>query len=103
MPRRPDFDRSSEGFFTVAWMTRRLAEWQRLHPHALLPLRLLGFVLGVLLVGTGCRKTADAPPAPPTSTTATPPVAQPAPAWLEDATEELRLNFVHEEIGRAHV
>jgi len=60
------------------------------------PLRLLGFVLGLLLVGTGCRKTADAPPAPPTSTTATPPVAQPAPAWLEDATEELRLNFVHE-------
>ena len=80
----------------MAWMTRRLAEWQRLQPHALLPLRLLGFVLGVLLVGTGCRKTAGAPPAPPTSTTATPPVAQPAPAWLEDATEELRLNFVHE-------
>src|SRR5947209_26193 len=57
-------------------------------------LRPLGFVLGLLLAGTGCRKTADTPPAPPTSTTATPPVAQPA--WIEDATEALRLNFVHD-------
>jgi hypothetical protein len=47
----------------------------------------------MLLAGIGCRKATEGPPLP-TTTAAS--VAQPAPAWLEDATETVGLNFVHD-------
>jgi len=71
-------------------MFMRVRSWC---PTAFLPLSLPGIVLGLLLVGTGCRKTADAPPI---VTTATAPITRPGQAWLEDATEKLGLNFVHD-------
>src|SRR5437016_9310680 len=87
MLRRPDFARSAKGAFTAP---RSVRLW---FPIAILPLSLLGIFLGSLLAGTGCRKTIADPPGP---TTARAPIAQPAPAWLEDVTEKIGLNFVHD-------
>ena len=80
MPRRPDFSSFTQGFFTVAlWFS---AAWV---PFSLLEI--------MLLSGAGCRRAAEAPA---TSPTARVPIAQAAPAWLEDATEALGVNFAHD-------
>ncbi len=83
MPRSPDSPRLTRGFFTVA----------RWFATAWLLFCLLGIVLGLGLAGTGCRKTEVAPtnPAPGAA-----PMAHPALAWIEDATDTVGLNFVHD-------
>src|SRR6185503_8740040 len=50
-------------------------------------LSLLGLVLGLAVAGSGCRKTVQIPLAP---------TAPPTPPWLEDVTEKVGLNFVHD-------
>jgi hypothetical protein len=83
MTRRPDFA-GTAGDLTIhrSWFST-----------ALIPFSLLGIALGLLFAGTGCGKTTEAPTSPPTARA---PVAQPAPAWLEDGTEVMGLNFVHD-------
>jgi hypothetical protein len=56
-------------------------------------LRALGVALSLFIAGTGCDKSVEPAPAPPASTT---PAAPPSPAWVEDATEKIGLNFVHD-------
>ena len=52
--------------------------------------RLLVVVLVILAVGSGCQKDPEAPTAPKQE------IAQTGPAWLEDATEKLGVNFIHD-------
>jgi hypothetical protein len=56
----------------------------------------MGIIVSFLLAATGCKPSADAPPAgappPRTGTTAASPVAP----WLEDATDKVGLNFEHD-------
>src|SRR5438876_3294948 len=85
MPRCPFFTRLADAIFTVTlWCSA-----------ACFRLRLPGIVAALLLGGTGCGQIEVAPS---TKTTPAPtaPTAQPAPAWLEDVTEAVGLNFVHE-------
>jgi enediyne biosynthesis protein E4 len=53
-------------------------------------LKALGLALGLFVWGTGCRKATENPPAPPA------PGARPVSAWLEDVTEKVGVNFVHD-------
>jgi len=53
-------------------------------------LRLVGVVLGLLIAGMGCRKSAETSPAPTAPTVPLPP------AWVEGVTEKVGVNFVHD-------
>jgi hypothetical protein len=81
MTRRPDFAGSAGDSFNVAsWFSTGLLQFS-----------LLGIVL--VLTGSGCTKTTEAPATP---SSAKAPIPQPAPVWLEDSTETVGLNFMHD-------
>src|SRR4030095_10675001 len=50
----------------------------------------LGIVLSLLLAITGCRKSSGIAPGPTT------PATQLSPAWVDDVTERVGVNFVHD-------